>query len=104
MYRILIADDEGIMLESIKNIISKSFPGEFEISTAKTGRAAIEQAEFSHPDVVFMDIHMPGINGIQAMQEIRQRYGPNAVLKGMNLKDGATTIERNGQIGGHKAE
>ena len=72
MYRILIADDEGIMLESIKNIISKSFPGEFEISTAKTGRAAIEQAEFSHPDVVFMDIHMPGINGIQAMQEIRQ--------------------------------
>ena len=72
MYRILIADDEGIMLESIKNIIMKSFPEEFEVSTAKTGRSAIEQAEFLHPDIVFMDIHMPGINGIQAMQEIRK--------------------------------
>ena len=72
MYRILIADDEGIMLESIKNIITKSFPEEFETATAKTGRSAIEQAEYLHPDIVFMDIHMPGINGIQAMQEIRK--------------------------------
>jgi len=38
-----------------------------------------------------------------AMQEIRQRYGPNAVLKGMNLLKGAMTRERNTQIGGHKA-
>ena len=35
---------------------------------------------------------------------LQYRYGKNAVLKGMNLKEGATTIERNGQVGGHKAE
>ena len=40
--------------------------------TAKTGRAVIEKAETFHPDIVFMDIHMPGINGIQAMREIRK--------------------------------
>lgn len=34
---------------------------------------------------------------------LRDRYGKNAVLKGMNFKEGATAIERNGQIGGHKA-
>ena len=39
----------------------------------------------------------------RAMQEVRQRYGPNAVFKGMNLLDGATALERNRQIGGHKA-
>lgn len=33
---------------------------------------------------------------------IHKRYGKNALVKGMNLKEGATTIERNGQIGGHK--
>ena len=33
---------------------------------------------------------------------IKQRYGKNAILKGMNLEDGGTTIDRNGQIGGHK--
>ena len=38
-----------------------------------------------------------------AMLEIRRRFGPNAVLKGMNLLDGAMTRERNEQIGGHKA-
>ena len=53
MYRILIADDEGIMLESLKNIINQNFPGACEVTTAKTGRAAIEQAEAFHPDIVF---------------------------------------------------
>ena len=38
-----------------------------------------------------------------AMLEIRQRFGPNAVLRGSNLLDGARTRERNIQIGGHKA-
>jgi len=38
-----------------------------------------------------------------AMLEIRRKYGPNAVFKGINLLDGATTLERNRQIGGHKA-
>ena len=35
---------------------------------------------------------------------LQNRYGKNAVLKGTNLQEGATTIERNGQVGGHKAE
>lgn len=34
---------------------------------------------------------------------LKKRYGKNAVLKGMNLEEGATTVARNGQIGGHKA-
>ncbi len=39
----------------------------------------------------------------QAMLHIKKRYGKNAILKGMNLEDGATAKERNRQIGGHKA-
>ena len=38
-----------------------------------------------------------------AMLEVRRKYGQNAVFKGMNLLEGATTLERNQQIGGHKA-
>ena len=37
------------------------------------------------------------------MLEIRQRYGKNAVVKGLNMLEGATTMERNMQIGGHKS-
>ena len=39
----------------------------------------------------------------RAMLDIKKRFGKNAILKGMNLEEGATTINRNGQIGGHKA-
>lgn len=39
----------------------------------------------------------------RAAISIKQRYGRNAILKGMNLEESATTIERNGQIGGHKS-
>lgn len=37
------------------------------------------------------------------MLDIKKKYGKNAILKGMNLEEGGTTIERNNQIGGHKA-
>ena len=40
----------------------------------------------------------------EAMLQIKNRYGKNAILKGTNFREGATTIERNRQIGGHKAE
>ena len=39
----------------------------------------------------------------ETVLSLRQRYGKNAVLKGMNLKEGATAVERNRQIGGHRA-
>lgn len=39
----------------------------------------------------------------EAALKIKDRYGKNAILKGMNLQEGGTTIERNAQIGGHKA-
>ena len=38
----------------------------------------------------------------EAMLSIKHKYGKNAILKGMNLQEGATTMERNRQIGGHK--
>ena len=36
-------------------------------------------------------------------EKFPKKYGKNAILKGMNLQEGATTVDRNNQIGGHKA-
>lgn len=53
---------------------------------------------FSDPEETEKDVKAQ-----RAAISIKQRYGRNAVLKGMNLEESATTIERNGQIGGHKS-
>ena len=72
MYKIMLADDEGIVIDAMKFIIEKEFGEECEIAFAKTGRSVIELAEQFRPDIAIMDIQMPGINGIEAMKEIRK--------------------------------
>ncbi len=72
MYKIMLADDEGIVIESLQFIIRKYFKDNCQVESAKTGRNVIELAEYFRPDIAFMDIQMPGINGIEAMKEIRK--------------------------------
>lgn len=72
MYKIMIADDESIVIDALKYIIEHNFVEQCVIESAKTGRQVIELAESFRPDIVFMDIQMPGINGIEAMREIKR--------------------------------
>ena len=39
----------------------------------------------------------------KAILKLQKRYGKNVILKGMNLQEGATAVQRNSQIGGHRA-
>ena len=73
MYRIMLADDEGIVVDSFTYILKEEFGDEVVIEAAKTGRSVIELAERFRPDIALMDIRMPGINGIDAIKEIRKR-------------------------------
>ncbi len=73
MYKLLIADDEQIVIDSLSFIVNKSFSSVFTIESARSGREAIEKAERLIPDIIFMDINMPGINGIEAIRELRSK-------------------------------
>lgn len=75
MYKIMLADDEGIVIDSLKYIIEKNFSDSCTVEYANTGRSVIELAEKFKPDIAIMDIQMPGINGIDAMKEIRKTNG-----------------------------
>ncbi len=69
--KILIADDHRIVSEGIKNILSKY--QEFEVvGTALNGQEAIKLSESLKPDIVIMDIAMPGVDGIDATKEINK--------------------------------
>ncbi len=71
MYKILIADDEGIVRESLQFIIEKNFPDKCVLVFARNGRQAIEMAEQERPDITFLDIQMPGLTGLRALEEMR---------------------------------
>ena len=73
MYKLMIVDDEPIVLKSLKFIIEKNFNNINIVETARTGREAIQKAETNVPDIIFMDIKMPGINGLDAIKEIKSR-------------------------------
>lgn len=77
MIRLLIADDEKYDRESITHILSMSFKDQLDINEAKNGREAIEISERVRPEIIIMDIKMPGINGLKAMVEIR-KFLPSA--------------------------
>ena len=71
MIKLLIVDDEYIVIESVKFIIENHVKDVEVVGTANTGREAIEKALYLKPDVIFMDIRMPGINGIDAIRQIK---------------------------------
>ncbi len=72
MYKLLIADDELLERQAIRYIAAERFADEFEIREAANGREAVEIALDFEPDIAFLDIKMPGLNGLEAAAQIRQ--------------------------------
>lgn len=68
--RLLIVDDEPIEREGMKAILQKAFPN-LLIEQAKNGKNAIEKTDSFQPNIVLMDIMMPGMTGLEAIETIQ---------------------------------
>ncbi len=74
MYRVLIVDDEEPVLDSFEFLIEES-SSSFRVSgKARTGYEAVRLIHELHPDVVFMDINIPGMDGIQVIEEVHEQF------------------------------
>ncbi|MEH7247401.1 response regulator [Neobacillus niacini] len=73
MIKLLIVDDEQIEREGMKTILDRSFP-DLIVEQANNGYKAVELASSFEPDLVLMDIQMPGMNGLEAVEEILVDY------------------------------
>ena len=68
-YRVLIVDDHPLMRAGIRTLLEKTIP-DVTILEAVDGLDAIELASQARPDIVLMDISMPGLNGVEAARRI----------------------------------
>ncbi|MCM3698179.1 AraC family transcriptional regulator [Paenibacillus macerans] len=73
MYRLLIADDEALEREGLELTVERAMPGVFRFFHAGNGRLAIECAEEYRPHIALLDINMPGIGGLEALRELKER-------------------------------
>ena len=71
--RVVLADDHPIVRAGIREAL-KVIPGVEVIAEASDGREAIELVKSLQPDVVFMDISMPGLNGLEAAERILKAF------------------------------
>lgn len=74
MKRLLLVDDERSFAESLSLLIKRELHDEFEVvGLAFTGREAVERVGSLSPDIVVMDLRMPGLSGLDAIREMRSR-------------------------------
>jgi two-component system, NarL family, response regulator NreC len=77
--KVVLVDDHMVLREGLKTLITAQ-PDMAVVGEAGEGEAALQQLELWRPDVVIMDISMPGVNGIQATEQIKRAYPEVKVL------------------------
>ena len=86
MVRILIVDDQKIVREGIKILLEKSTEIEI-IGDAANGKEGLKKVELLKPDVVLLDIDMPGISGLAVAKRIRSRFPEVKIIMLSSHKD-----------------
>jgi DNA-binding LytR/AlgR family response regulator len=70
--RAVLADDERLMRDQLRARLAEAWPELQIVAEAKNGAEAVELVEQHRPDVVFLDIRMPGMTGVEAARQIAQ--------------------------------
>jgi two-component system nitrogen regulation response regulator NtrX len=87
MYKtILVVDDEESICQSLEGILSDEG---YEVLTAKSGEEALKMIEEEQPDLILLDIWLPGIDGIDVLKNVKQEYPQIQVI----MMSGHGTIE-----------
>jgi NarL family two-component system response regulator LiaR len=77
--RVIVCDDQDVVREGMRAILGTA-PGLEVVGVAADGAEAIELADKMKPDIVLMDLNMPGVTGIQATRIIREKFPAVKVL------------------------
>ena len=82
--RVLVADDHRAMLDSLVRLLSRDFD---VVATVTDGLAAVTEAERLEPDLLVLDIAMPGLNGIAAAARLKEHGSKAKIVFVTNMRD-----------------
>ena len=88
--RVMVADDHPLMREGIVGVVTQEREIEV-VAQAENGRDAIELYRTHRPDVVVMDVRMPGVGGVEACAEIRREF-PSAKIVMLTYRGDMQTL------------
>lgn len=72
MKKVLVADDKDNGRELVRTVLENSG---YQVFEASDGEKAVAEARRLHPDLIILDIHMPGLDGFQVIEELRRETG-----------------------------
>jgi len=100
MVKILIADDHEIVREGIRRLLTESRPDWEICGEAANGRQAVEAVNNLHPDVVVLDVTMPGMSGLEACARI-SKQNPDCRILIFTVHDSHRMSTEIRNVGGH---
>ena len=80
MYKLLIADDEKLEREALRYFVSQSSLDIGEIIECANGNEVVKQVLLVQPDIILLDINMPGLNGLDAFEQFKNVKHPYRVI------------------------
>ena len=87
----LIADDEPLLGERLAAHLARLWPELQVVARARNGREAVELFEDAQPQVAFLDVHMPGMNGIETTRRLLQE-DPQAAVLVLTMLEGEDSV------------
>jgi two-component system, OmpR family, response regulator ResD len=75
--RVLVVDDEPIVREVLERYLQR---GGFDVATAADGQAALDSVEANDPDLVVLDLMLPGVDGLEVFRRVRKRRRETGVI------------------------
>ena len=91
--KLLLVDDQTLFVESLKTVLKTRAKDMTVIGVANDGPAALAMVAVEQPDIILMDVRMPGMNGVETTRQIKEKYPLIKVLMLTTFDDDDYVVE-----------